>query len=153
MILLIDPKEVSVADRHGNEKIYIISEIPAVQSREIITQWPVSALPKLGDYKVNEQMFFKMMEYVEVITSEGKTVRLRTRELINNHCDFAQCARLEGLMFQHNWGFFLQGTISSFLETIMQKVPAWISKISTASSALSSLKDAPASTNSEQSIP
>lgn len=144
---LIDPVEVTIANRKGIEKTYIISEIPAFQSREIIAQYPVSAMPKLGDYVVNEAMCLKMMTYVEVVTPEGDRHRLKTVALINNHCDFMQLAKLEGLMFQHNWGFFLQGTLSGFSDAINQRAPQWISKISTALSGLLSQMEKRPSTN------
>jgi hypothetical protein len=145
MTALIDPVDVEVADRNGDKKTFTIGHIPAVQSREIIAQYPLSALPKLGDYQVNEQMFFKMMAYVEVHTDGGK-IMLKTKELINNHCDFVQSARLEGLMFQKNWGFFLQGPISSFSQIITQKAQALISQMLTLSSRPSPEADKPPST-------
>lgn len=144
--MLIDPEEVVIKNKKGDEKKFIISEIPAVQSREIIAQYPLSALPKLGDYQVNEKMFFKMMEYVDVLT-EGGPIRLKTKELINNHCDFVTAARLEGLMFQKNWGFFLLGTTSTFSDLIKEKGKQLLTAISTVSSAQSSQTEKPASTS------
>jgi hypothetical protein len=152
MAALIDPKEITITSRQGIEKTYIISEIPAMESREIAAQYLPSAMPKLGDYKVNEQMAYKLMKYVEVVT-DGGNIRLITKALIENHADFKQQATLEKEMVMHNYGFFLQGTVLSFFGDIIQKGQTLISKISMASSAPSSAKEEQPSTNSEPSTP
>jgi hypothetical protein len=48
----------------------------------------------------------KIMAHVQVVTDNGSKIDLKTVELINNHCDFVTAAKLEGLMFQLNFGFF-----------------------------------------------
>lgn len=143
---LLSPKEIVLANLEGEEKTFIISKIPAVPSREIAACYLPSALPKIGDYKLNEQMFFKMMKYVEVISGDAN-IRLTTPELINNHVDFRQASYLEKEMVMHNYGFFLQGTVSTFFEDFIKKGQALISKISTGSSELFSHQDGPHSTN------
>jgi hypothetical protein len=153
MAALIDPKEITITSRLGKEKTYIISEIPAYDSREIAAKYLVSALPKIGDYPASEAMSQKMMKFVEVVTDGGQNLRLTTKELVQNHCDFKQLSTLEKEMVMHNYGFFLQGTVSTFFGDIIQKGRALISKTSTDFSGLSSPKEPQASTNSEPSTP
>lgn len=144
---MIAPKEIQVMTQAGEEKTYIIHKIPAIPAREIVSQYPLSAMPKLGDYKVNEQIMFKMMAYVAVPT-EGAPLFLKTAALINNHIpDWETLARVEAAMIEYNVSFFQNGKISTFLETFIQKLPQLISKIATASQAQSSPKGAPPSTN------
>lgn len=146
MLDKINPKEITVSSRTGAEKTYVIYEVPAIPSREIAAQYLPSAMPKVGDYKINEAMCYKLMKYVAVKTEELGEIRLTTEALINNHCDFKQLATLEAEAVMHNYGFFLQGTVSTFLETIIQKGQAMITKISTVSSVLSSQMAKPPST-------
>ena len=40
MLPLLNPKEIKVIDRKGTERTYIVSEIPAVASREIVCAIP-----------------------------------------------------------------------------------------------------------------
>lgn len=150
---LIDPKEITITSRLGKEKTYIISEIPAYESREIAAKYLVSALPKIGDYPASEAMSQKMMKFVEVVTDGGTNQRLTTKELVQNHCDFKQLSTLEIEMVMHNYGFFLQGTVSTFFGDIIQKGQALISRILMASSAPSSAQEEQPLTNSEPSTP
>ena len=53
---LIQPKEIEVSG-----KIYRISKFPATVGREIVAKYPVSNMPKLGDYKVREEIMTKLM--------------------------------------------------------------------------------------------
>jgi len=147
---LLNPKEITLSVR-GKDKTFILSEIPAIPSREIAALYLPSALPKIGEYKTNEAMMYKMMAYVSVKMDQGPDQLLRNADLINNHTDFQTLAKLEWGMIEHNYGFFLRGTGSTFSELIAQKVPQWTSKIVMALQAASSQKAAPASTNSGQS--
>lgn len=132
MLAFIDPQEIEVADKKGNKKTFVISEIPAVPSRKIAATYFSSAMPKIGDYPTNEALAEEMMKYVAVKTESGEQ-RLTTKELINNHCDFLTYATLEKEMIKLNFGFFLQETISGLFETIIQKALALSSEISTGS--------------------
>lgn len=122
MAELLSPKEISVPDVNGTEKTFIISKFPAVAGREIIAKYPLSGLPKLGDYEVNEETMLKLMSYVAVKVKDA-IVKLDTRALIDNHVrDWEQLARVEIEMFKYNTSFFREGAISTFLGTIGQKV-------------------------------
>ena len=58
---LIEPKEIELPDQGGKPQKFIISKFSAFDGREICTQYPMSALPKLGDYKANEEILQKML--------------------------------------------------------------------------------------------
>lgn len=113
---LLNPKEIELTDRKGVTHRYIVSEIPCTYSREIVAQYPTSALPKVGDYQLNETLMFKLMSYVAVPRTDGKApMRLVTRELLHNHVpDLRTLANLEKSMAQYNWDFFLPEDLSSF---------------------------------------
>lgn len=151
---LLQPKEITLDALDGTERRYIMHKIPAIQAREIITQYPISAIPKLGDYKRNEELMLKLMSYVAVTLDGDKTLPLTTRALVDNHIpDFEILMRLEAMMIDYNCSFFTKGTGLIFFDLIAQKASPWISKILTALSDQSSPKDTPPSTNSDPSTP
>ena len=126
---LIEPKEVSIPDQKGVEKTFVISKFPAVQGREIIAKYPLSAMPKLGDYAVNEETMLKLMAFVAVPREGKEPLCLTTRGLVDNHCgDWEQLARVELAMMEYNVSFFGNGKGSTFLEAITQKAQAFLSK-------------------------
>lgn len=144
---LREPKEVKVKTQSGVEKAFVLHKIPAIPAREIVTQWPLTALPKVGDYKSNEAIMLKMMSYVEAVSPDGSSrIRLSTQELIDNHVPDWEClGRLEAGMMEYNVSFFGTGKSSLSLESIIQKARPLILKILTASSEQLSPKDAPRS--------
>lgn len=150
---LLKPKEIRLKDLDGeNEKTYILSRIPAWPAREICTQWPISALPKIGDYRRNEELAKRLISYVAVVTGEGEPVRLVTDALVHNHVpDWETLIKLETAMLEYNSSFRKGGWISNSLEGFTQKALALVSKTLTDSWAQSSQAGKPPSTNSEQS--
>jgi len=144
---LLEPKEFPL-----DGKIYILSMFPAIQGREIIAKYPLSSLPKLGDYAINEETMYKLMNYVAIQSESGVHIRLSNKDLINNHIkSWESLIRIEAAMIEYNCSFFRNGRVSTFLEDFAQKLPTWISKILTDCLGRSSLKNSPHSTNSEQS--
>ena len=116
--MLLEPKEVSIKTQGKGDKAYTISKFPAIAGREIIAKYPLSGMPKLGDYQVNEDTMFKLMNFVAVKTGDNLQ-QLTTKELIDNHVpDWETLARLEIEMMGYNCSFFLQGKISNFLDII-----------------------------------
>lgn len=123
MIPLLEPKIETI-----DGKDFTLSKFPAVQGREIISQYSTSIVPKIGDYKVNQEMMLKLMNYVAV-----SDLRLSTIELINNHvASWETLAKIEIAMMGYNCSFFHDGRFSSLLNDTAQKVPQWVSKILTA---------------------
>ena len=116
---MLESKEVSIKTQAGVDKKFILSKFPAIAGREIIAKYPLSGMPKLGDYQVNEETMLKLMCYVSAKTADGGQIALTTRELIDNHIpDWETLARIEIEMMGYNCSFFQQGKISSFLDTI-----------------------------------
>lgn len=125
---LLQPKPFTVTGQDGRERTYILSKFPAVAGREIIAKYPLSAVPKLGEYAVNEETMFKLMAYVGV-EIDGKTLKLVTRALIDNHIpDWEALARIELEMIRYNTSFFLQGEVSTFLQIIADRATQWITQ-------------------------
>src|SRR5262249_48181405 len=115
--------------------------------REIVAKYPISALPKLGDYAVSEETMLKLMSFVAV-DNNGQPLRLSTKALVNNHVpDFETLAKIEMAMFEYNCSFFRNGTLSDSLQRVVRQVLARISEMSIPSSAKSSPADSPPTTN------
>jgi hypothetical protein len=124
---MIEPKEYEL-----NGKNYLLSKFPAVAGREIICKYPLSGIPKLGDYGVNEETMLKLMSYVAVVLPGDVQLRLTTRALVDNHVgSWENLMRIEGAMLEYNCSFFQDGRVSDFLVGFAQKVPALISKMLT----------------------
>jgi hypothetical protein len=134
---MLQPKDIEI-----NGKTYILTKFPAVAGREIITQYVASGIPKIGDYKVNEEMMLKLMCYVFVPMPNGNPLALSNRMLIDNHVvgddAWETLGKIEIAMMEYNCSFFRNGRISSFFDDFAQKLPQWIIKISTALSDRSS---------------
>lgn len=126
--MLLESKQIEI-----DGKQFIISKFPAVAGREIITQYPLSGLPKIGEYKVNEAIMLKLMTYVGVpIASQQMPLQLTTQALIDNHVgSWETLAKLEMAMLEYNCSFFTDGRVSTFLTDIALNIPAWITKILT----------------------
>ena len=122
---MLEQKEVTV-----NDKIYILSKFPAVAGREIVTQYPLSATPKIGDYQTNKDIMLKIMCYVGVkVHNTNTTLWLKTEDLVNNHItDWETLMKIEWLMMEYNCSFFQNGKISNFLDGITEKLPKWITR-------------------------
>jgi len=137
---MLEPKDISIQLPNGNFKIFTLSKFPAVAGREIVTQYPSTALPKIGDYGVNEGLMLKLMTYVGIPQPEGRPpLMLVTRELVDNHVpDFETLMKIEMAMMEYNCSFFAQGKMSGLFEVMAGKVQQLILKTLTDFSAQSS---------------
>jgi hypothetical protein len=152
MFDLINPKEITLFDRQGKERTYIISEIDCWTSQEIVARYAGSMLPKVGDFEITEQMAQKIMGYVAIPQKDKPPLRLQTVELIKNHVpDLRTLSALQIEMARYNWDFFLPEDLSSFWGRIKMVVTTWITEIMTDSLRQSSQAEKPLSTNSAQS--
>lgn len=107
---------------------FILSKFPATVGREIILQYPTSALPKVGDYNTNEALMLKIMKYVAVQTENGPLM-LETRQLVDNHVKSAEdLLKLEWAMMNHNFAFFGNGSLSGILDRVGSQAVALIQK-------------------------
>lgn len=134
----LEPKEVTIED-----KTFVISKFPAIAGRKIVTKYISNGMPKIGNYEINEEQMLELMKYVAAIDSNGNKVVLVTEGLINNHVvskssSWEMLVKIEMAMMEYNCAFFRNGSISTFLEDIKQKLPPWITKMLKASSVPSS---------------
>lgn len=140
--MLLQPKEVQIPTQTGEERTYIISKLPAIAGREVVAKYPLSAMPKLGDYQVNEETMLKLMSYVGVPRENAEPLQLKTRALVDNHVpDWETLARLEMSMMEYNVSFFGNGKGLTFFEAITQKAQAFLSQTLMDLSARSSARD------------
>lgn len=129
---LLDPKEVTVTTQKGDERRYLIGKYPAIQGREIVAKYPLSAVPKLGDYEVNEATMLKLMAFVAVAPDGADPLPLTTRALVDNHVpDWETLAKLEMASLQYNVSFFGNGKSLDFFASIVQTFKTWITPILT----------------------
>lgn len=150
MVEMLKPKNVTLTDMDGVEHKFILSRIPAIQAREIMTQYPISALPRIGDYKVNEQMMFKLLSYVAV--DKDVPLMLNNPVVIANHVpDWELLAKIEMAQAEHNNSFLQNGRISDYLGKFVQKTLQSISQMLMGLSGQSSPTTKQPSTNSEPS--
>lgn len=119
---LIKPRTVSVENKDGEAKDFVISRLPATVAREVVAKYPTSALPKIGDYQTSEDTMLLMMRYVAVEV-DGKLLPLSTKGLVDNHVDdVVQLLRLEFEMLQENTNFFPRAGKRGFLDSLLQKL-------------------------------
>ena len=127
--MLIKPKEVTVTDRDGDARTFIISRVPSTDMREIVASYPLTAMPRIGDYKANEEVMFKMLRFVGVPREGGAApLMLTTKALVDNHTGDWEClAKIEIAMFEYNISFFDKGVALNFLKGITPKLNTLIS--------------------------
>lgn len=126
---MIEPQEIKITTQKGDERTYFISKFPAVAGREIVTKYPVSNVPKLGEYQQSEEVMLKLMGFIAAVGPDGHQTRLTTLALVNNHVpDWETLAKLEYRQLEYNCSFFGKGLNSDFFGSISQKGLAWISK-------------------------
>lgn len=124
---MIEPKDIQIETQSG-VKTYVLSKFPAISGREIVTQYPISAMPRVGDYGVNEAIMMKLMSFVAVRTPEGAVIQLATRELVDNHVpDWETLAKLEMAMMEYNCSFFGNGKASTFFAKLEERARQLIS--------------------------
>jgi hypothetical protein len=134
---MLQPTEILVRTLDGDERTYIISRFPAVAGREILTQYPLTAMPKVGEYKANEALMLKMMAYAAVPTDDpDRPLALATRALVDNHVpDWETLARIELALINYNCSFFRDGRTSAFFAGLGTKAVTKLTEILTGLSA------------------
>lgn len=126
---LLEPWEFECPLPDGGTKTYILGKFTAIAGREIIAKYPLSNLPKLGEYGVSEETMLKLMSFVAVPGPTGEPLRLTTRALVDNHVpDWETLARLEMKQLERNCSFFKDGRASTFFAGIAQLIQQLTSK-------------------------
>jgi len=142
--MLLEPKEVLI-----DGKTITISKFPCVAGRRIVSNYLASAVPKVGDYEVNQEMMFLMMRYVSV-----NGIVLESEALIDNHIgSWETCLKVEGEIMAYNCSFFREGRISTFFEDLKQTLPPLIIKTWTGLLELLSQAEKQRSENSKKITP
>lgn len=133
-IPLIKPVEQTITTMDGEEITIRIGRLPATEGRRFVALFPVSALPKVGDYAVNEECMGLLMRYVEVVKADGYSIRLTTKALIDNHIpDWEALAKCEKAAMEHNTSFFRDGRPLVSCEPLIQRTLRWVIKTLTPS--------------------
>jgi hypothetical protein len=129
------PKEVTIECQDGTTRDYIIGKPPATVGMKIAVNGGMSALPKIGDFPTFESSYFELLRYAEAKLADGRTIRLTTRELIDNHVpDWEALRRLVIELVKHNASFFQNGAALDFWQNSLQKVAQLVTRMSTDSS-------------------
>lgn len=145
---MLEQKEIII-----DGKEFIIQKFPAVAGREIVTQYPISATPKLGDYQTNKEIMLKIMCYVGVKVPGNSVLWLRTEELVNNHTgSWETLMKIEYAAMEYNCSFLADGKLSSYLNGITQSLPDWITSMLIRLSESLSAKEKPVTKNSKKAI-
>lgn len=141
---MIEPKEVNI-DGHR----FIISKLPAMDGYELMTQLPLSATPKVGDFAIHKQLVYKLMAYVGVpIEGMPQPLMLTTPALVDNHTkSWESLVNLAWNMIEYNCSFLANGQASTFLGGLAQNIPQLIAKTLTILSQQSSEAEKQPSTN------
>lgn len=144
----MDPTPITLQDAEGVEHKFNIHKFNAVDGREIVSQYPTSGMPIVGQYDTNKRMMLKIMGFVERVHDDGKTIALTTEALVNNHVPgWEMLLALEWRVMEHNCTFFRDGKASGFLEGLRDDLPRLILSMLTRLLERSSQKDSPPSTS------
>lgn len=120
---LREPKEIEIECQDGAIRTFIISKLPAIAGRKMVTQYPLTASPKIGEYSKNEELMVELLSYTAIKMTNGSMLQLTTRALIENHVpDWEALARLEKAMAEYNISFFPKGKPSDLLDALFKKL-------------------------------
>ena len=113
--MLIEPKEITI-EYNGESYRFNIGKFPATVGREIITQYPVNNIPKLGNYLESEKIMLKLMEYVERVYDD-RVQALTNKALIDNHVpSWEVLIKIEAYVLDYNCSFFELGKVLNSLK-------------------------------------
>lgn len=146
---LLQPEEISI-----NGITYRIGKFPAVAGREIISKYPMSNMPKIGEYQASEEVMLKLMSYVERVLPDGTFIRLSTKALVDNHiADWETLTKLEWASLHHNCSFFQNGKALNFLNELKSLAGQKITEIlMTLSGNLSQQKQQPCKSSERSTL-
>jgi len=124
---LLSPKEINI-----DGIVFYISKFDCIEGREIIFNYTSSNIPKIGNYRLSEEMMLKLMTFVAVSDDSGNKTILLSKKILGAHLNNSEfpwqtLCKLEAAMMEYNVSFFQNGGASTFFGDFAQKVPAWIS--------------------------
>lgn len=121
---LIKPLEIKIKDIDGIEQTFIISRLNAMLGREVIAKYPLSSMPKIGDYETNKDTMLKLISHTQKVLSDGTKITLNSEALINNHItDGETLMKLEYEMLKYNISFLASGSIQKLAQKIKEALP------------------------------
>lgn len=121
MAELLNPEELKITGRDGVERTYILSTLPYPVGRKVAALYPTANLPKVGDYKVSEEVMLDLFKFIAVQHDDGGQQRLLSMALITNHVPDAMTGlKLEAHMLAKNFDFFGQGGLSVSLTRFLE---------------------------------
>lgn len=127
MVLLKPKDSPPIKDRDGDSHTYVLSRFPAILGREILAKYPVSILPKIGDYEVSKETMLKLMSCVAAKRVDGESIVLETAALVDNHVPDAETLfQIEWAMLEYNFSFFGNGKTFDLFATIGATVKAFL---------------------------
>ena len=136
----LQPTQIAITAQDGTELQFFISKFPATVGRRIVTQYPITGAPRVGDYDANVLLMHMMLGFTAAVTDAGPVV-LSTEALIDNHTrDYETLMRLEYAMMEYNCSFLRAGKLSNYLELVTGKFNGLITEILTRYSQQSSEK-------------
>ena len=137
---LLEPKPYT--SRHSGE--FILSKFNCVDGREIMLNYPILNLPKIGDYLQGEKLMYKLMSFVEKVTPE-RNIRLENPMLVKQHVKYwSDLILIEWEMLKYNFDFLETGELSTFLQMLSAQVDKKATQILTGLSATLSQKSSQA---------
>lgn len=130
---MLEPKVFEAGPKARGGGMFVLSKFNAIAGREILMQYPSSALPKVGEYATNEAMMLKILSHVGVqIDGRDEPLVLSSRMLVDNHVVSTEdLMRLEWAMMNYNFSFFASGALSGILERVGNQAVKSIQKILT----------------------
>lgn len=112
------------------DKTYTINKFKATEGRRIIAGYPVTAIPKFGDYERNEEIMLRLMMHIEVHLQGGNKVVLQTKELIDNHVpSWEQLVELEYEALKFNCPFMQGDGLKPFIESLKESAASYVAEI------------------------
>lgn len=121
---LIKPLEIKIKDIDGIEQTFIISRLNAMLGREVIAKYPLSSMPKIGDYETNKDTMLKLISHTQKVLPDGTKITLNSEALINNHItDGETLMKLEYEMLKYNISFLANGSIQKLMQRIKEALP------------------------------
>lgn len=104
-----------------NARRYRVNQMDVFDNRRVCMTYPLNLIPKVGEYKENEDMFRLLMKYVEV-EIQGRWVRLDNDELIRQNVSPMACFELEKEVIDLTTGFFSSGKLQDYTRDIVDTV-------------------------------
>ena len=130
---LIDAERKTFISVKGKEHKYFIGKIPWMGGgREVLAEYLPTALPRVGDYKRNEDLARILYANVVAIDSDGNHFPLTTDSMINNHIpDVKVALELEAAAFDKSTDFLILGKVLEYRTAWSLTVESFIANLPT----------------------